>query len=462
MREAQPAESSPITAALAEFIVETGIGHLPAAVVDASKALWLDSLGVTIAGAVEPVGRAIAEHVREQGGSGQSVLIGQGLRSSPALAALANGTMAHALDYDDISLTWLGHPSAVLLPAVLALGTQLRASGAQTIAAYVVGWEVGAAVGRSIRHQIHESGWHSTSVTGTVAAAAACANLAGLDVAQTRTALGIAASLAAGMYANRGTDTKPLHAGNAARGGLLATDLALKGLDASPNLFDGPGNFCQTLIGEDCDEGKMLTELGKGWDIVRPGATVKLHACCGASHYCLDALFGLLNDHSLVAAEVAEIECHVPPGMPEVLIHSRPTTGLEAKFSLEYALAAALLDGRAGIAQFTDEAVLRPEAQELLRRVHYFHPAGMENSTREIVAQPHRVVVRLHSGERREAECRFFRGRPENPLSREELVGKFHDCAGRILDHSRRKKVLDLVDRLDALEDLADLNAVLT
>ncbi|HEY4889458.1 MAG TPA: MmgE/PrpD family protein [Candidatus Dormibacteraeota bacterium] len=232
-----------ITEALAEFIARTRFADLPEVAVTAAKRLWLDSIGVAMAGSAEPLSAAITSYIREQAGPPQVSVIGQGFRTSPALAALANGTMAHALDYDDISITWLGHPSAILVAAVLATGTRLEVSGQSALTGYVVGWEVGASIGRSIRHRIHEAGWHSTSVTGTIAAAAACANLAGLNADRTRTALGIAASMTSGMYLNRGTDTKPVHAGIAARNGMMAADLAARGVSAAADIFEGPGNF---------------------------------------------------------------------------------------------------------------------------------------------------------------------------------------------------------------------------
>jgi 2-methylcitrate dehydratase PrpD len=456
---AAPAGS--ITRALAAFVAGTRFADLPPEVVAQAKRLWIDSLGVTVAGAREPLGEMIAAHVAEQGARAECAVVGRDLRSSAALAALANATMAHALDYDDISVTWLGHPSGVLVPAVLALGTRLGASGSRALAAYVVGWETGAALGRSYRHLIHEAGWHSGGVTGAIAAAAACANLFRLDEGRTRTALGIAVSLAAGMYLNRGTDTKPLHAGNAARNGILAADLAGRGFSASDSAFDGPGNFGRTLVGEDCDGERMLAGLGVDWDILAPGGTIKLHACCGASHYCLDALLQLVTEHDLRPEAVEEVQCHVPPRTPGILLYHRPKTGLEAKFSLEYAVAAALLDRRAGIPQFTDEAVNRPAAQALLRRVRYVHPPGMEDTTREIVAQPHRVVVRLLDGRELEGSCRFFRGRAENPLNRKELVGKFRDCAAGTLDRPAQDAVLELVDGLEKVADVAHLDALL-
>ena len=449
-----------ITETLANFVVATRFTDLPDAAVTQAERLWLDSVGVAMAGAVEPLGAALAAYVRNQAGPPQATVIGHQFRTSTALAALGNGTMAHALDYDDISITWLGHPSAILVPAVLALGTRMGVSGRQALTAYTVGWEVGAAVGRAIRHRVHEAGWHSTSVIGTIGAAAACASLAGLDTHMTKAALGIAASMASGMYINRGTDTKPLHAGNAARNGIMAVDLA-SNISAADDVFDGPGNFCQTLIGEDCDAARMLTGLGEDWDIISPGGTIKLHACCGASHYCIDALLELMTEHELDAGDVEMIECHVPPMVPDILVYSEPKTGLEAKFSMQASIAAALLDRKAGIAQFTDEAINRPAARAAARNVRYVFPEGLADSTAEIVAKPHRVVLRLRGGRVVERSCRFFRGRAENPLSREELLGKFRDNADLVMTADQSRQVVNLIDRLDALSDLAQLDEAL-
>ncbi|HEY4889457.1 MAG TPA: hypothetical protein VIJ58_12925 [Candidatus Dormibacteraeota bacterium] len=205
----------------------------------------------------------------------------------------------------------------------------------------------------------------------------------------------------------------------------------------------------------------MIAGLGDDWDIVSPGGTIKLHACCGASHYCIDALLGLVADHHVHADDVEVIECHVPPMVPGILKYSEPNTGLEGKFSMQYAMAAALLDGKAGIGQFTDEAVRRPDARAAARKVRYVHPKGMVDSTAEIVAQPHRVVLRLTDGTVVERACRFFRGRAENPLSRDELIGKFRDCAAPVMPAAQSDRVIELVDRLDSIDRIAELDMTL-
>jgi 2-methylcitrate dehydratase PrpD len=450
-----------ITQAIAEFAAGTRDDRIPATAVTLAKRLVLDSLGVTLAGSLEPGGRIIADYVEAQGGAPQCAIAGRALRTSPSLAALANATMAHGLNYDDISVTWLGHPSSVLVPAILALGTQLRVSGRQAITAYVVGWEVGAAVGRAIRHNVHEAGWHSAGIIGAIASAAACANLMGLDVSRTRTTLGISASMAAGVYVNRGTDTKPLHVGNAARSGIMAADLADRGFTAAADVFDGPGNLCLTVAGPECDQSTMLHGLGSEWDIVSPGGSIKLHACSGASQYCVDALLDLVRETGLSPAQIDHIECHVPRGVPEILVYAQPTTGLEAKFSMQYALAAALLDGRVGITQFTDAAVRRPQARALMAKVGYVHPPDATATTAEIVAEPHSVVVHLNDGSVLHRACRFFRGRAENPLTNDELRAKFHDCAAPVLSPAARDRLIEQVDRLDALDNLDSLDAAL-
>jgi 2-methylcitrate dehydratase PrpD len=205
----------------------------------------------------------------------------------------------------------------------------------------------------------------------------------------------------------------------------------------------------------------MLDRLGTEWDILDPGATLKLHACCGASHYCIDALLDLIDEHRFRPDDVASIECHVPSMVPTILVYDEPSTGLEAKFSMAYPIAAALLDGAVGVDQFSSAAVQRPQARQVMQKVRYVHPEASVGNTAEIVEAPHEVVVRLADGSSVRRSCRYFRGRAERPISEAELLAKFDSCASSVLPAPVRAEIVATIGDLDHLDDVAALNRLL-
>ncbi|MDP2951941.1 MAG: MmgE/PrpD family protein, partial [Chloroflexota bacterium] len=304
------------TERLACFLVETGYNNLPQEVVRVAKRAFLDGMGVALAGSQEEAGRIIAHHVKEQGGAKECRVLGNRWRVPAPAAALANGIMAHALDYDDYAPGWVAHPTAAILPAVLALGERGHISGKEALEAYVLGFEVGARAGYGAGRRHYEAGFHSTATLGTLGAAAASAKLLRLSIPETRMALGIAASEAAGLRQNFGSMTKPFHAGNAARGGVTAALLAQQGFTASEDILDGPQGFVHVLAGEGHFE-KMLDGLGETFDILSPGLEMKPYPCCRGTHRCLDAMFALLKERPFSPDEVEAVECRTSDIVPQ-------------------------------------------------------------------------------------------------------------------------------------------------
>jgi 2-methylcitrate dehydratase PrpD len=305
--------------------------------------------------------------------------------------------------------------------------------------AFVVGFEVAARLGRLLNPEHYERGWHATSTLGAPAAAAAVARLLRLDVATTRAALGIAGSLAAGLRVSFGSMVKPLHAGHAARTGVLAARLAAGGFTAAPQLFEAPRGFFE-LFGAAADWSSAFD----GWDwsapaIVRSGIQVKPFPSCACTHTGIDAMLALREQ--LNGQPVERIACRVSPVVPQILIHERPTTGLEGKFSMHYALAVTLLDGQPGLAQFGDERVRQDDVQSLLRRVELQTDASLvEDLTTGLL--PVQVSVELADGRRLEANCELAPGSPERPLSRVQLEQKFLGNAGLVLGEERAAAAL--------------------
>ena len=328
----------------------------------------LDTIGVTLAGAAEPASR-IVQRVIEHDGAGSCPVFGTALRATAANAALANGTAAHALDYDDMCFVSLAHPSAPLVAAALAAAETAGASGRALLDAYVVGFELEGRLGRAMNPRHYQRGWHCTSTLGTIGAAAAASRLLGLDAAAAGHALAIAASEASGLKENFGTMVKPLHAGLAARNGVVAALLAQAGMTASGAAIDGPQGFLRAMDSEQPSLDAFAADLGSRWEIVDTGITVKLYPSCAGTHPTLDALLDLRRQHGFAAPDVDAIEIGVDPIVPTILLYDRPSSGLEGKFSMPFCAAAAVVRGQVGIDTFDTPSLRDPAIVAMQSRV---------------------------------------------------------------------------------------------
>jgi 2-methylcitrate dehydratase PrpD len=280
-------------------------------------------------------------------------------------------------------------------------------------------------------------------------------------VEETRSALGIAASEAAGLRKNKGTSTKPFHVGNAARGGVVAALLVREGLGANPDIFEGPFGFCNVYCGEEhYDLTKIVEGLGDPFEIYSPGADLKLYPSCSRTHAGIDAILSLMKEHEIRPEDVERIECGVSYTTPLSLIHPNPKTGLEGQFSMGFCLVVALVDGRVGLEQFRDEKVKDPRVQDLMKRFHlYIRPdlKGVESSASNACT----LKVRMKSGEEYIRSVEKSRGSAENPLSREEQEGKFRECAKGMLLEGQIGRCLDLIDHLEELKKISPLTDIM-
>lgn len=404
------------------------------AALDLAERAVADTVGVALAATGDPTVASLLSGVDADLCSGPASALVRGIRTSPRQAALVGGTSAHALDFDDVDDALIGHPSTVLVPAVLAVGDQVGAGGAAVLDAYWTGLTVARVIAKALDIAPHyQKGWHATATVGVFGAAAATARLRGLSTAQTRHALGIAASLAMGSRRNFGTMTKPLHAGVAAEGGVLAGTLAASDFTADPANLESPAGFLDLYAGD--TDGRAPSERIVPWEVAAhcgPAAlNVKLHPCCYYMHPAADAMIDLVGD-GLRAADVERIDVAVQPGGLEPLIHHRPQAGLQGKFSMEYTMAACLLDGSLTLATFTDDAVLRPAAQELLPRVEAsaqaVPPVGPPPGGTGFGDGYAVVTARTRTGEELVRRVDVARGHATRPLTEQELRGKFEDC----------------------------------
>ncbi len=446
---------SSLTADLGRFVADLSLRQVPALGCDIARMGIADCFGVLVAGARAPEVALVDRELGSTGGDAPASLIPSGARRTVDTAALVNGVAAHVLDYDDVTLD--GHPSAVLVPAILAQGEASGSSGAEMLAAYIAGYEVWAELLVREPTPLHRKGWHPTTMRGTVAAAAACAKLRGLDAAGVTTAMAISASMAAGLVANFGTMTKSFQVGRAAQSGVIAARLAQAGLTASPDALEHPSGFLAALS----PEGKAQLDQPfiagqKEWHIVRQGLNIKRYPICYASHRSIDAALDLVERHDLSPKQVERI--HVSTGKTQLLMlrNSRPQTGLEAKFSMQFAMASALVARKVGLSELTDEFVARPDVQAIFPRVSFeTTTATMEGSA---FAPADAVEITTMTGETlKSGPVEYAKGSHQRPLSREELWVKFADCLGAEFTDAKKSHAFENLMILDRLNGAGDL-----
>ena len=441
-------------AALAEFVVD---GIPPAPARERATAAICDTAGVILAGASESPARMVQQMVAEES-RGECRVFGTPGTAGPAGAALANGVAAHALDFDDMCFVSLAHPSCALVPAILAAGEITHAPGAALLDAYVIGFEVECRLGLVMnpRHY-HARGWHCTSTIGTLGAAAAAARVLGLRAGETRHALGIAASAASGLKENMGSMVKPLHAGMAARNGLMAARLAARGFTASADAIDGPQGFLAAMDSQHLTLDPAAADLGVRWEILESGITVKLYPSCAATHPPLDALLDLKREAGFTHAQVESIDIEVDSMTPRLLLYDRPTTGLEAKFSMPFCAAAALVLGHPRVDTFEKRAIDDRAVQALMPRVRlrinpaFDAAAPLSRALVTISLQDGRVLTRAADG------ARGYPGR----LSSDELAAKFASCASGALSSSASAAAWSALQGIERLTDVRELTSLL-
>ncbi len=442
------------TERVAEFISSTKFEDIPAGAVLVAKSALLDWIGVSIAGSQQPGAQILAEYAKKSAARNEASIICHGFKTTAEFAAWANGNIGHSIDFDDTNPAvahYNMHPSTCVMPAVLAVAEKHKVSGPQMLTAYVVGMEVIFRVGAVIGAESSKSGWHPTPVIGSVATAAACANLLGLNQIQTQNALGIAASLAGGLSHNFGSMTKPLHAGNAARNGVVAAELAADGFTSNPNVFDGKFSYCQMfggkpvngLLGEEND-------LGKEWRLFTQGIGFKYYPSCRSTHTSIDATLELRKKYKITIDQVAEITCKINPHHLNMAKFLKPESGYQGKFSIPYCIITALRNGMVTLGDFVDAKVLDKKTQELLSLVN-FVPDGGTDGTVLLAAE---ITIRLKNGEKHSQRVALPKGEPENPVTNEELASKFEDCSSLILNKKEISRLLKLVNSIEKAEDL--------
>jgi 2-methylcitrate dehydratase PrpD len=451
------------TARLAAWAAGLRYADIPAAVAHAAKRAIVDVTGCALAARGERVAEALIALGDEAGGRADASVLGHAERFSAQWAAFVNGTLAHALDYDDTHERVHGHPSASLVPAAYAVGEVTDASGEAVVAAYVAGLEVMGRIGQIVNPVHYDRGWHSSSTLGAVGTAVVAARLLGLDVMQLRQALGMAASFSSGLKKNFGTDTKPLQVGAAARNGILAAQLVAIGVDADPNIFEGPMSFCGVAGEPDWQlEPASLETLGRAWQATEPGLSFKRFPACYSTHRAVNAVLELVEQHDLRPEQIERIECGTNYSAVEKLVYDRPTMPLEAKFSMHYTTAVAAIDRRLGLPQFLDERVNRVDVQALLRKVEMFVHPELQTAAQIKACDFAEVTLRLTDGGELTRRIVDPPGNARRPLSDEEIATKYLENAGLALDAEAAARSLKLLESLESVASVRELVRGLT
>ncbi|MFC2040799.1 MmgE/PrpD family protein, partial [Chloroflexota bacterium] len=334
------------------------------------------------------------------------------------------------------------------------------ASGEEMIEAYVLGVEVWSKVSLAIP-MLQLRGWHPTAVFGTIGATAAAAKLLKLDVKQTTNAIGLACSEASGLGQNFGTMTKPFHAGNSARSGIMAALLAREGFTAAKDIMEGDMGFPAAFYGESpANISQMAEKLGDPFTLVSRGINVKRYPSCAGTHRPIDALLHLIDSYQIKPEEVEAVDCRVSPRARKILLYDNPDTGFEGKFSIPFVMAAAVKDAKIELAQFTDEYVNSPAIKGLMKRVSLrIHPDWAEGKDTD--ARPDIVAIKLADGREYSYGVALAKGHAKVPLTDEEFLAKYRECAKLVLGGRETERCLELINRLDKLEDISELMDIL-
>jgi 2-methylcitrate dehydratase PrpD len=442
-----------ITERLADLCARVRYRDLPQEVVSKGKECILDTLGCMLAGCKGTEAAILLKYVEEAGGRPEATIIGFGKKTNAPNAALVNGTLGHALDFDDSQHSLMGHPSVVILPAVLSLGEKMKSSGEAMLEAFILGFEVTCKVGRGLNPRLYNNGWHATSVIGTLGASMAAGKLLGLDSGRMASVLGLSASLACGLRENFGTMTKPFHAGKAAGNGVLSALLVRNGFTASQQILEAKRGFSATFSGE-YGLNRIVDHFGNPFEIVSPGVHLKPYPSCLETHSIIEATLFLAESHDIHPEDVESVECGIAPLAVDILIHRNPQTGLQGKFSAPYAVTTALLHRKASLEQFTDQAVRDVRVQAMNQRVNVFADPEMEKAVQSAI-----VTIRLKNGQEFTKRVDITSGHPERPMSLNEIIDKYSSCAGSVI---KKEKVDESVKKILDFEKLRDVRELIT
>lgn len=433
---AQPG-AKPISRLLAEFIAGFELKNAPPELADRARVAFIDTMGVMLAGSREEVAHLAVEMVKLEGATPTASVVGQSIRTSPQLAALANGVAGHAMDYDFTFLS--GQSLSPVIPALLPLAESTGVSPADCVAAFIVGAEVAARLLRASPRLSNDGGWHSTGTVGSIAAAAACAKLLKLPAEKVADVLGISVSLASGVAVNYGTMSKPLHSGNAARNGILAAQLGSRGFTSHASVFEGTAGFFNTFTRGLSVSLDPFKDLGSRYDLVALGYSLKSYPSGGRGHTSIEAALALREQVGTRLGEIANIHCMVSKSSAQRINTLWPDSVEAAKFSAAYVVAYSLVHGAPRIPAFTEQALKDERVRSLARLVTAAADPDLSDAFGE---SPAKLRITLKNGQMFEHRRDYATGSQKVPMTQAQIEAKFNDCATQAVSADVARKIL--------------------
>jgi len=456
----QAGEQKRVAEVITDFLIDTKYEDIPQETVDKVKEYTLDVIGCIIGASQQPQIKALAQVLTAEGGNPHSSVFAHGLKTSMMNAALWNGVMGHAFDFDDDHREGTMHPSVAVFPAVFALGEKRGASGKEFLRSFILGLEVMIRLGESLLGKSYYQGWHPTGTCGVFGAAAGCATIMGLDPLRTKYALGIAGSFSAGTQesTSEGAWQKPLQAGHPAMSGVLAALLGEQGYIGTGTIFDGPYGIIKALSYKDqFDFGRITETLGTKWEMM--DTSIKVHACCRFSGPVADCALDLYKQ-GVRSDNVKKITAGVGEFTVKMLCSPeerkrKPVTHVDAQFSLPWAIAVAICKNSTGIYEFRGDVLHDQEVLDLAQKVAWkFDP---EAEAMYPKAYPATLVAEMNDGRVLTAHVDYPKGDPENPATKEEILAKFHLLTEGFFDQKRREQIIEAVAHLDAMASISEL-----
>lgn len=436
---------------IAHWCTSLKFENIPPQVIDTARNALIDYVAVTVAGSQTEVARNIQKFAHDRSPDGPCHLLGVDQSCSMAYAAYANGVASHALDFDDVSWATIGHPTVSVAPTLFAASEQQPCDGKTILLAYIAAVEAQHQIARWVMPDLSEKGWHTTPVIGVFGGAVASAILMGLNEEQLANSLAIAASMASGIRGNFGSQTKALHAGLSAYNGVNAVELSLAGITGKLDVIENNDGFIDCFANQ--GEREYEVSLGDQWDLIQNGLVFKQYPCCSGSHCAIDSILELIEEFQLNASMVASIDVGVSLLGPRELVCNKPTNATEAKFSMQYAVSSALVYGKVGLEQFTDQAVQNKTIQRLIRKVNMFIDPEL-SKLGFIGTAPVKLTVTLNNGATL-SKCNYLaKGNPEKPLSKMEIERKYINCTESILGLSRSRLILEQLNNLEIVSEL--------
>jgi len=457
-----------ITEQLARFATETS-DFLNPQLIESSKYKILDTLGIMIAGAHSPTGKAALDAVRQSGDSPEATVIGWPDRTSISNAGFVNGVSAHALEYDDLTVV-VGHASVCLVPACLAVAESMEMSGRQMLEGFVLGFEVASRIGKGMQPFILERGWHPTGIIGAQGVAAASCRMMGLDQMATRMAMGITASSTSGVRKNIGSMGKAFHVGNGVRSGIFAAILARSGFKVDPDIIDSSGDSGNQRYGlADCFNGVgnyrldgLCNDLGTHYELAQNTTMVRLHPGSTPPGAAIDGIIELAESNNLRPENIEELRIACHPKMLAIGSYSEPVDEYKARFCLPYIFAVAFIDRQLGLEQYAPEKLGDTRIREFMKRVKIvaapdtkLQETGDHGNTLSWARV--RIAAVLKSGNTIESEASYGKGWPQRPATWDDLCRKYEDCTQRVLTPSQIAESIAIVKEVDQLDNLREL-----